>query len=151
EAERLEQEIRQDKNQLFDVVGYVPSPKNHFNQEPPGNIPMLGDYADLSALLRQHHADVVMLADLNMGLGEITELANLCQMEFAQFKVIPSYFPILASGLRVETISGIPVLGVSALPLDSFSNRVLKRTIDIAGAIIGLLLSLPFIIFFGAL
>jgi exopolysaccharide biosynthesis polyprenyl glycosylphosphotransferase len=72
-------------------------------------------------------------------------------MEFAQFKVIPSYFQILASGLRLETISGVPVLGVSELPLDHFTNRLLKRMVDLVGAAVGLILSVPLIAIFGAM
>jgi exopolysaccharide biosynthesis polyprenyl glycosylphosphotransferase len=51
----------------------------------------------------------------------------------------------------LETISGIPVLGVSDLPLDRFLNRLIKRAIDIVGATVGLLLSAPLIAVFGAL
>ena len=70
-------------------------------------------------------------------------------MEFAHFKVIPSYFQILASGLRLETISGVPVLGWGELPLDRFFNRTLKRGIDLAGAAAGLVLSLPLMAILG--
>jgi lipopolysaccharide/colanic/teichoic acid biosynthesis glycosyltransferase len=52
------------------------------------------------------------------------------------FKVVPSYFSILVSGLHVETISGIPILGVSRLPLDRLFNKLVKRLIDIAGPIL---------------
>jgi exopolysaccharide biosynthesis polyprenyl glycosylphosphotransferase len=65
--------------------------------------------------------------------------------------VIPSYFQILASGLRLETISGVPVLGVSELPLDHLVNRALKRIVDIVGAIVGLLISIPLMTIFGAI
>jgi exopolysaccharide biosynthesis polyprenyl glycosylphosphotransferase len=68
-----------------------------------------------------------------------------------EFKVVPSYFQILVSGLHLETVGGIPVLGVGRLPLDRIVCRAFKRTIDIAGAIVGLLLSLPIICIFGTI
>src|SRR5262249_51443743 len=43
------------------------------------------------------------------------------------------------------TISGVPILGVSSLPLDRVANRILKRTVDIAGSIVGLMISAPLI------
>jgi exopolysaccharide biosynthesis polyprenyl glycosylphosphotransferase len=64
---------------------------------------------------------------------------------------VPSYFSILVSGLYLETLSGIPILGVSRLPLDRMFNRLVKRLIDIAGSIVGLILSAPLIAIFGGL
>jgi exopolysaccharide biosynthesis polyprenyl glycosylphosphotransferase len=88
---------------------------------------------------------------MNSAQSEIVSLANLCEKMMVQFKVIPSYFQILVSGLHLETVSGIPILGVSRLPLDRTANIVLKRVIDIIGSIVGLVFSIPLIAIFGAL
>jgi exopolysaccharide biosynthesis polyprenyl glycosylphosphotransferase len=95
--------------------------------------------------------DIAILADFSMSMDEIIGMVNQCEMEFVQFKVIPSYFQTFTSSLRLETIGGFPVLGVSELPLDRFVNRLTKRGIDIVGAIVGLLLSVPLMAIFGAL
>jgi len=79
----------------------------------------------------------------------LVELANLCEREIIQFKLAPSVFRIFVSGLSLETIAGTPVLGVNRLPLDSTLNVLAKRTLDIVGAMIGLVLSAPLIAFFG--
>ena len=95
---------------------------------------------------------IVILSDLDCMRSEIVALANVCEKEMVQFKVIPSYFQILVSGLHLETVNGVPVLGVSQLPLDKLPNIVLKRTIDIVGAIAGLILCvLPLISIFAAI
>jgi exopolysaccharide biosynthesis polyprenyl glycosylphosphotransferase len=151
EADQLEAEIRNDRSQPYEIVGCVPSPQGRPHSQPPLTVPVLGDYHDLGVLLERRCADIVILADLYVPTEQIIGLVNLCEMEFAQFKLIPSYFQILASGLRLETVSSVPVLGVSELPLDRFSNRILKRFIDIIGASIGLLLSIPLVALFGAL
>jgi len=151
ESEQLAQHIRRDRNRPCDIIGYLPSPQSLSTIQPPTGVSVLGEYEQLPALLEKHRPDMVILADLNLNLGEITKLSNMCEMEFAQFKLIPSYFQILASSLRVETISGVPVLGVSELPLDVFFNRVFKRMVDIVGAIVGLIISIPLIAIFGAL
>src|SRR5258706_15460653 len=95
--------------------------------------------------------DMVILADLGLCFEEIVGLSNLCEKELVQFKIIPSYFQILVSGLQLEPISGVPVLGVSELPLDRILNRVLKRTVDIAGGVVGMLLSAPIMLVAGGL
>ena len=92
-----------------------------------------------------------MLADTSSAQDEIVALANLCEKMMAQFKVIPSYFQILVSGLHLETVSGIPILGVASLPLDQTLNIVFKCAVDIIGSVVGLLLSVPLIAIFGAI
>jgi exopolysaccharide biosynthesis polyprenyl glycosylphosphotransferase len=67
------------------------------------------------------------------------------------FKVVPSYFQILVSGLHLETVRGVPILGVSRLPLDRSFNIFLKRFVDVVGSLVGLALALPIVAIFGAL
>ncbi len=93
----------------------------------------------------------MLVADGNVPVKHWEALASLCEKELVQFKVVPSYFSILVSGLHLETISGIPILGLSRLPLDRMFNRLVKRLIDIGGATVGLLLSVPIIAIFGVL
>ena len=92
-----------------------------------------------------------MVADGNVPVEHWEALASLCEKELIQFKVVPSYFSILVSGLYLETLSGIPILGLSRLPLDRMFNKLVKRLFDLAGAAVGLLLSAPLIAVFGAL
>lgn len=148
EAEKLYESIRGDSAHPYDAVGCIPSAYQKFEQEPPAELPVLGDYNSLRQILRTSEIEIVILADLNPNVGEIVGLANVCEKELVQFKIIPSFFRILLSGLDLETISGVPILGVARLPLDSVINRIAKRIIDIIGAIVGLVLFGPVILFF---
>jgi exopolysaccharide biosynthesis polyprenyl glycosylphosphotransferase len=65
--------------------------------------------------------------------------------------MIPAYFPALSSGLQIRILNGIPLLGVTQLPLDKYLNRLAKRLVDIIGALFGLFLSIPIVGLFGLL
>lgn len=143
EAKRLAEMVEVDPSHPYHVVGCLPSPLGTFDSQPPKTVPILGEYGDVEKILRQRCADMVVLTDLNPDMTKIIGLSNCCEQEFVQFKVIPSYFQILVSGLQLETISGVPILGVSQLPLDNLANRFCKRTVDILGATVGLILSAP--------
>ena len=108
-------------------------------------------YKAIRRLLNTLAVDIVLVADVNVPVKHWEALASLCEKELVQFKVVPSYFSILVSGLFLETLSGIPILGLSRLPLDRMFNKLVKRLIDIVGAIVGLVLSAPIIAIFGAL
>lgn len=151
EAQRLAVHIAQDKNHPFTIAGWVPGPRKGFPVAPPPEIRRLGDYLALPSLLRSEHIDTLMLADLNLLPNHIVDIYNQCEKAFVQFKKIPSYFQAFTAYLKLETISGIPILGMSQLPSDRFFNRILKRVVDIVGSIIGLFLSTPIMAVCGAL
>jgi exopolysaccharide biosynthesis polyprenyl glycosylphosphotransferase len=151
EAERLAQVISTDEDQPYQVIGFIKPPGIDANNYQPLTIRCVGDQSDIEDLLTKNDADILILADLSLGSNQIVALTNLCARLMIQFKVIPSYFQILISGLTLETVSGVPILGVDELPLERVHNRVIKRGTDIAGALVGLIISAPIIFVFGAL
>jgi exopolysaccharide biosynthesis polyprenyl glycosylphosphotransferase len=151
ESDTLFEKILRDTAHSYEVIGCTPSAYGKFWVPPPSQIKVLGDYNSLPEILRERQPDIAIMADLDPVMGEIIALANLCLRENVQFKVIPSYFQTLSSGLHLEHVSGVPVLGVSKLPLDHIFNRIVKRAIDVVGAIVGLIISAPVIFVFGIL
>ena len=149
EAERLAKEFTQDPVSAYQVVGCIGSKGTRLPRAPQAGI--LGQYDDLLEVLRTKAIDMVILTDVNGVKGDIVGLANTCEKEMVDFKVVPSYFQILVSGLHLETVSGVPILGVSRLPLDRSFNIFLKRLLDVAGALVGLALALPIMAIFGAI
>jgi exopolysaccharide biosynthesis polyprenyl glycosylphosphotransferase len=150
EAERLTKAFGTDHADAFEFVGCVTPAGRNFFRTPADHRLSLGGQENIAEILEERSIDIVMLADMNAPQSEIVGLANLCEKMLVQFKVIPSYFQILVSGLHLETVSGIPILGVSRLPLDRLTNVLLKRTVDVIGALVGLAISIPLISLFGA-
>ena len=109
---------------------------------------VFGCVRKIENLIHREDIQIVILSDLDCARSDIVALANVCEKEMVQFKVVPSYFQILVSGLHLETVNGVPVLGVSQLPLDQLQNVILKRAIDIVGAVAGLILCAPIIAIF---
>jgi exopolysaccharide biosynthesis polyprenyl glycosylphosphotransferase len=151
ETDNIAKQMNQVRAHPYQIIGCTPSAHGKFWVTPPNDIPILGDYNSTRELLLKHKPNILIMADLDPVMGEIVALAQLCTMEHVQFKVIPSFFQIFASGLHLENISGVPIMGVSKLPLAHLYNRFVKRLIDIVGALIGLILSAPLILIFGIL
>lgn len=149
ESNELTRHFADDPVSAYEVVGCVGSNRARFQRKP--TVRVLGRFEELTEIIQERAVDMVILTDTNCVKGDIVGLANVCEREMVQFKVVPSYFQILVSGLHLETVSGVPILGVSRLPLDKFTNILLKRLLDIIGATVGLLLSLPLIAIFGAI
>ncbi len=150
EAGRVASAIHTDPTQPYKVIGCV-VPRSYAHAKPPESVPVLGQISDLETVFECSRADILLVADLDPEMEKLVKLANLCQRHFVQFKVIPSYFQILISGLQLEIVSGVPILGISELPLDRPLNRFVKRLVDIAGSVSGLIISTPLMIVFAVL
>jgi len=151
EVDNLAQSVMNDPFHPYEIVGALPSAHNKYRLEPPIEVKRLGEYQDMAEIHRREQIDIVLLGDLDPDTQEIIALCEFCQREMIQFKVVPTYFQILISGLHLETISGVPVLGIAKLPLDSLVSRLIKRAMDIIGSLLGLVLSIPLIAIFGTL
>lgn len=151
EATRLFEAISTDPSQPYRLLGCMPVPGSNFTGEPPAAAPRIGNGVELGPLLATGYVDVVILAEPEPSTAEVLAIANLCERQHVQFKVIASYFQILASGLELDTVNGVPIMGVSRLTLDRIHNKLIKRSVDLVGATMGLLVSAPVMLVCGIL
>jgi exopolysaccharide biosynthesis polyprenyl glycosylphosphotransferase len=150
-ATNLRQAMRRDLAQLGEVIGCVPAPGGHCATKLPMGLAVLGEFSALPQLVAECQARSIILADVSLPAAEIQSLIAFTQRELLGFQMMPDYFPALNSGLQVQTISGVSLLGVSKLPLDSMINRMMKRVIDIIGAAFGILITSPIVLLFSAI
>lgn len=103
----------------------------------------IGSLENLPAVLAQHSLDVLIAARTDLPRADLLRVVEACEHAYVEWKVIPSSFQILLSGLRLQTIGRLPVLGVEELAINQLFPRALKRGVDFLGALAGLVLSLP--------
>ena len=144
EAHALAQEIAARPAHPFHLVGVIEVPGTGQSAPlPPATLPVLGSATDLPDLLARHRLDVLIVARLDLRRSELGRLVETCERAYVELKIIPSVFQIFISGLRLQTIGRVPVLGVEELVITKLFNRALKRGVDLAGAVAGLVISAP--------
>ncbi len=151
EFEKAYRLFRDSADRPFEVCGFISPPGAELPTERHEDLRVIGRYDDLPLLLRMQICDVVLVANMNNHTNELLQLSALCEKEMVEFKLVPTWFRVLLSGLSLESVSGMPVLGISRLPLHSAVNQYIKRAVDIVGAVVGLTLAAPIIGVFGAL
>ncbi len=102
-----------------------------------------GAIEDLRPWIEQRRVDEVILTDSAIDRARMEDLMLLCERSLVTFTLVPDLLYMMTGSVDLKTVSGIPLLGVTRWPLDRFWNRVLKRTADLAGAAVGLLLAAP--------
>jgi exopolysaccharide biosynthesis polyprenyl glycosylphosphotransferase len=140
EAQALARELRSDPKHPYQFRGVITLPGETLPTE------AIGSVEDLAALLEQHRIDVLIAARTDLERDQLLRVVEACERAYVEWKVIPNSFQILLSGLRLQTIGRLPVLGVEELPINRLFNRALKRILDVAGAAVGLVVSVPVIL-----
>ena len=139
EARALIAELDAQPTHPYRYCGVIPLPDDATTQN------ALGEFDRLESLLREHQIDVLIAARTDLPREYMIRAVEICERTYVEWKIVPSSFQILLSGLRLQTIGRLPVLGVEELAINQLFNRVLKRAVDMVGALIGLLLGAPMI------
>ena len=140
EARALATELAGQPAHPYHFCGAIPLPGDVAAPQP------LGTFDQLEGALRTHQIDVLIAARSDLPRELMIQAVEICERTYTEWKVIPSSFQILLSGLRLQTIGRLPVLGVEELAISQLFNRALKRTLDLIGALTGLLLGAPFVV-----
>ncbi|MDP3069232.1 MAG: exopolysaccharide biosynthesis polyprenyl glycosylphosphotransferase [Opitutaceae bacterium] len=111
----------------------------------------LGDIRQLDAFLAQHAIDVLILTRADLPRADVQRIVEVCERAYVEWKIVPGAFDIFLSGLHLQTIGRVPVLGVEELAIRRLFNRALKRLVDVVGALVGLAVSAPLIALLAAL
>ncbi len=151
ECDRALKRFGKGRANQISVVGAVAPPRFAFEVLPPEEVPVMGSYEGLRSIIRSSGADLVMVVDGTLDRHQMLELAETCGREFIDFKIVPSCFQILVSGLQLEHIHGMPVLGIGKMPLHHAFNNAAKRSVDIVGSLMGMLLFAPLMAVFATL
>ena len=112
----------------YTVVGFL-----HDLNETPGDFgrfKMLGTINDIGMVIRSMQVDEVIIAlPANMNQYAVRSV-KLCERLGASFKLIPDLYGMNLSRIDMETIEGIPLIGIKPISLNSF-QRIVTRLIDI--------------------
>ncbi|WP_414661003.1 sugar transferase [Horticoccus sp. 23ND18S-11] len=139
EARALGVELASQPAHPYQFCGFITLP----DEPPPAGA--IGTLAHLPEVIVRHQLDILIAARTDLPREQLLQIAEACEREYVEWKVIPSSFQILLSGLRLQTIGRLPVLGIEDLAINKLFNRVLKRFVDVVGATVGLIGSAPII------
>lgn len=147
EARALNRAVSTRDNRPYEVIGIVATAGTDIE----GGPPILGHVADIDAILARHLPAIVIVTDSELPRDQLLTISDACERNYVYFKIVPSIFQVFVSNLRMETLSGVPVLGWGRLPLREFYYAGLKRAVDIVGAVVGLIGSLPIMLLLATL
>lgn len=145
DAARLTQAIETDDNEPYVVAGIIKTANNNQSNRVAGHH-IIGDLEDSEAIVQKTKPHILVVADVDLTRDQLLRLYQIAERHYAKFTIIPSFFQIFVANLKMQTLSGEPVLGHDEPRLNLLLNRLTKRIVDIVGAIVGLIGSVPIIL-----
>ena len=136
-AKRYLKVIRDDLDYGYRAVGYVAE------EETDINLPHLGSFEELEAILDGTKPDEVISAIDMKDYAVTPQIIEACEQTGCKLMIIPFYLDYMSSKPQFDDISGIPMLNIRRIPLDNWANAFLKRSMDIIGSALLLILSSP--------
>jgi exopolysaccharide biosynthesis polyprenyl glycosylphosphotransferase len=108
--------------------------------------PVVGRVDDLPSKAVELSADQVFIAMAGHDRSRVAHLIKQCEDQQLEFKVIPDLLDIMSTRMEVNSLDGLPLVGVRHSRLTGL-NSVVKRTIDVAVSGITLvILALPMLV-----
>ena len=126
------------------VVGFVDDGPRELRPEI-DDVPLLGSVAEVPRLVRAHRVDRVIVAFLRNSHEQMLELIRKLTPLGVEIELVPRYFEVISPAADIDPVEGLPLLRLGS-PRISRMSRVIKRTIDIVGGTIALVLATPVIV-----
>jgi exopolysaccharide biosynthesis polyprenyl glycosylphosphotransferase len=129
-------------NMLIHITGCV-----HIEGDKPfSNYPNLGNIEDLESILKDQIVDEVIFTLPKDYIGEVEKYSHLCESMGITVKMVLDIYDLKYSRNYLSSLGTLPVLTFYSVNQNKMQH-IFKRGMDIIGALVGILISLPLAIF----
>ncbi len=112
-----------------------------------GDVKVIGRIDNLMVILPENRLDEIVIT---LGLQEYDKLEHivaLCEKSGVHTKFVPDYNNIIPTKPYTEDLLGLPVINIRHVPLSNTFNQMVKRTMDIIGSLVCIVLFSPVMLF----
>ena len=108
-----------------------------------GDYRILGGVSDLKQVLDDNIIDEVVIALPLTVFSKYRQIIYDCEKAGVRVSIVPDFYDILPATPYFERFGDLPIINVRDIPLDEFTNRVLKRVFDVVFAFCAILVISP--------
>ena len=106
-------------------------------------IKVIGPISNLRNILNLNFMDEIAITLCIREYGILEDLVAECEKSGVHTKFIPDYNNIIPTRPCTEDLQGLPVINIRRVPLSDPLNAMMKRAVDIFGALVALILFSP--------
>ena len=106
-------------------------------------VEVLGDLSDLRDVLEQNEFDEIVVTLPLQNYMYLEPIVNTCEKSGVHTMFIPDYHNIIPTTPYIEDLEGLPIVHIRHVPLANPFNAMVKRIMDIVGAVAAIILFSP--------
>jgi Undecaprenyl-phosphate glucose phosphotransferase len=129
----------------FSVVGYLTGKKENVGVSL-GDHKVLGEYQDLSRLIKEKDVDQLFIALPINEHDHLEQVLTFLEKETVDIKVVPDLLRYMNIQSGVEELDGLPIVNLAESPLYGW-NIIVKRLSDVVLSSLAILVASPVMLF----
>jgi exopolysaccharide biosynthesis polyprenyl glycosylphosphotransferase len=137
----IARKLLQHREYGINLLGFVDAEPRDLRPDLNG-LAILGTPAELDEIVASLCVDRVVFAFSHAPHAESLERVRSLRDSGVQVDLVPRLFEVIGPKIEVHTVEGVPLVGLPPVSIPR-SSRVLKRSLDVVGAWIGLVLTAP--------
>lgn len=106
-------------------------------------VKVLGRLGNLEVILPENSLDEIAISLSLQDYNHLEDIVSICEKSGVHTKFIPDYNSLIPSKPYTEDLMGLPVINIRYVPLSNTGNIMLKRFTDVAGSLLGILITSP--------
>lgn len=106
-------------------------------------VKVVGRIENIHYILPENKLDEIAITLALADYDNLENIVDLCEKSGVHTKFIPDYNSLVPSHPYTEDLMGLPVINIRYVPLTNTINWVAKRTVDVVGSFMGIVLSSP--------
>lgn len=106
-------------------------------------VKVIGEIDDLQIILPENKLDEIGITLSLEDYDRLEEIVNICEKSGVHTKFIPDYNRVIPSSPYLEDLGGLAVVNIRRVPLTNTANMMMKRIVDVFGAVVAIILFSP--------
>ena len=106
-------------------------------------IKVLGSIGNLEFILPENKLDEIAITLSLKDYEHLEKIVATCEKSGVHTKFIPDYNSLIPTNPYTEDLMGLPVVNIRHVPLTNTINMLVKRAMDIAGSVFGIIVTSP--------
>ena len=106
-------------------------------------VKVLGTLGNLEIILPENNLDEIAITLPLQDYDNLESIVGICEKSGVHTKFIPDYNSLFPSRPYTEDLMGLPVINIRYVPLSNTGNMIIKRAMDIAGSLFGIIITSP--------
>ncbi|MCR5720062.1 MAG: undecaprenyl-phosphate glucose phosphotransferase [Lachnospiraceae bacterium] len=106
-------------------------------------IKVLGTMGNLEYILPENKLDEIVVSLALKDYELLESIVAMCEKSGVHTKFIPDYNSLIPTKPYTEDLLGLPIVNIRHVPLTNTGNMILKRIVDVCGALCAIILTSP--------